>query len=340
MRKKILLIMPKHAHLHEMVKENLEFLGHDVTYYSEKKFRYRNKFQQGENFFRKIILRDKCFKEHLRRTFYDECFSSFSENCKIKFDYGLFIRPDMYGVGIAEKASQICNKTIAYHWDGFSRYHIPAELIECFSVFAVFDETDFSAHKERHRNLVLACNFYFDFVKPPAEKHSDLFYIGSLEPSRLKILKHFQNLSDALSLKYMFRLFTQKKREEATVSMLQITSEELPYKEILNQSAGAKCIIDIRYPDHFGLSFRFYEALQFSQKIITNNETVAEKDFYNAENFLIFKNAEDVSAGQLKTFLESPYVEVPKEIREKYSFGKWWKEMTSLAENRTTSDAN
>ena len=71
---------------------------------------------------------------------------------------------------------------------------------------------------------------------------------------------------------------------------------------------------------HNGLSFRFFEALKYEKKIITDNFSVKEYDFYNPNNiFILHKD----NLENLETFLHSDYQKLPPELVEKYSFSSW-----------------
>ena len=69
-----------------------------------------------------------------------------------------------------------------------------------------------------------------------------------------------------------------------------------------------------------GLSFRFFEAMALKKKIITNNPTVKDYDFYTPENILVLN--EDFSNID-PAFFQSTYQELAPEIYKKYTIGTW-----------------
>ena len=58
------------------------------------------------------------------------------------------------------------------------------------------------------------------------------------------------------------------------------------------------------------------------KKLITNNSSVVEYDFYNPKNiFVIGQRSND----ELNAFIETPYEPVSDSIVEKYTFSSWVK---------------
>lgn len=82
----------------------------------------------------------------------------------------------------------------------------------------------------------------------------------------------------------------------------------------------SKAILDMKLPYHEGLSFRFFEAIYYKKKIITDNVNVKNYDFYHPDNIFI-TDYEDFSG--LKEFLEKPYYEIDEKIVNKYGVENW-----------------
>ena len=72
--------------------------------------------------------------------------------------------------------------------------------------------------------------------------------------------------------------------------------------------------------EHNGLSFRIFEAIKYEKKLITNNKTVKQYDFYHPNNIFVFE--EDNFQG-LENFLKVAYTPLSEEIKQKYSFTNW-----------------
>src|SRR5690606_41602551 len=91
-----------------------------------------------------------------------------------------------------------------------------------------------------------------------------------------------------------------------------------------------RSLIDLVRPNQTGLSFRFFEAMAFEKKIITNNKYVKDFDFYNPSNILILEdNFDDIDS----EFLNTPYIPVPEEIYNKYTLENWVNTVFHLKNN-------
>ena len=72
---------------------------------------------------------------------------------------------------------------------------------------------------------------------------------------------------------------------------------------------------------HNGLSFRVFESLRFSKKLITNNQSIRDYDFYSPNNILIWEKS--IDKHKILEFLEKNYEKLDRNIVEKYSFSSW-----------------
>ncbi|MFK5040379.1 hypothetical protein ACI3P4_05410 [Glaesserella parasuis] len=100
------------------------------------------------------------------------------------------------------------------------------------------------------------------------------------------------------------------------------------FEENLLNSFNSDILVDFTVSEHSGLSFRIFEAIGYSKKLITTNTTIKEYDFYNSNNIFIIEN-ENIDINELKKFLLLPICELPKNIIEKYYFTAWISKITS-----------
>lgn len=68
------------------------------------------------------------------------------------------------------------------------------------------------------------------------------------------------------------------------------------------------------------------ECLAYNTKLITTNKDVINYDFYNENNILIVDKIEEIEKIDIN-FFKSPYLELSKEILDKYSFEGFLKEI-------------
>jgi len=97
------------------------------------------------------------------------------------------------------------------------------------------------------------------------------------------------------------------------------------------QKAGL--LIDIKACEHDGLSFRVFEAIKYSKKLITDNASVKRYDFYRPENIFVVENG---CFDGLSEFLTTPNTPLREEIIQKYSFTNWLKYALDIPPYQTT----
>jgi len=106
---------------------------------------------------------------------------------------------------------------------------------------------------------------------------------------------------------------------------------EISYKENLLRVAGTRCLVEVVQERQTGLSLRALEALFFGKKLLTTNLVVRDAEFFRKENIFILENASEHgndTATRLREFLETPSVEIPNSVKEKYSFRTWLSHFT------------
>lgn len=96
----------------------------------------------------------------------------------------------------------------------------------------------------------------------------------------------------------------------------QVRLKPLALNDILRVLTDCRSIIDINPPVQKSLSTRPYEAMAAQRKYITTNGEIQNYDFYNPHNIFILNIDNPIIP---KSFFESPFEDIPKEILNKYS---------------------
>jgi hypothetical protein len=100
-------------------------------------------------------------------------------------------------------------------------------------------------------------------------------------------------------------------------------SQRLPYLEYeiyLDYVSKSNILLDIAQPGQSGYTLRVMEAFFFGKKLITNQKSVKEADFYDPNNiFIIDMDSWD----ELDAFLQKDIVPLSSSIVEKYTYQSW-----------------
>lgn len=327
---KILFAAPNHFGIYTRIIEEFEYYKYDVTSICiedwpekrvKKKYKLLNKIGKLFNFSRRKSLHKKNDVLTYLNSFNDEI-----------FDICFFIRPDLYSLDIIKKAKKKAKKSIAYQWDGLDRYpNIKDKIIE-FDNFLVFDKSDFDKYKPIYKNINLGSNFYFENdLKIKSKENTDVFYLGAFETNRnKKMMRIYNQLSQySLDIKIILCQIPLKPENvrEFSNNDIQFVDKIIDYSEGLSYTKSSKIIVDLLVEEHSGLSFRFYEAMKYKNKIITTNTSVVNYKFFHPNNIFVFNNNLD----QLKSFINKPYEEI-SDVK-KYSFINWFTKHSNFIEN-------
>lgn len=68
----------------------------------------------------------------------------------------------------------------------------------------------------------------------------------------------------------------------------------LPYERVLRESIAANCILEIVRPGQAGLTLRSYEAVCYNRKLLTNNKSILNFEFYDPRFMRYYEKTEDI----------------------------------------------
>lgn len=160
-----------------------------------------------------------------------------------------------------------------------------------------------------------AGSFYFPSLYSRNENATeyDLFFLG-LDKGRFKVLKQLQRrLGDDIDAKFVFvdpvKCYFSIRR-----------AKPVSYGEYLEQASKAKAILEWNRTGQQGLTMRTFEALAMGKKLVTNNISIADYDFYNPANIFILS---DENLDELKAFLKTPSQTQSEDLLQAYTFEAW-----------------
>ena len=324
--KSILFFMPDHNNIYKVFSSNIKMLGMDLIHIPPSPhFFYKSKKDRIVNFFRKTFFKDKNYKKKLIRKFNVEYFIEKIRGIEERsIDYIFIIRPDIIEGEILDRLLCLGKKSIAYQWDGLNRFPKVFNTITKFDKFYVFDIEDYQKYHSDYPNLQLTHNFFFEepldiTEKVQQVKKNDVFYLGSYIEDRMGDLLYIVEKLEQLDLSIDIRLAYWKKINFANKHIVSF-KHTIDFLEYLNLVKNSKILLDFKVKEHNGLSLRFFESLKYQKKIITNNRSVMEYDFYNPKNIFILHQD---NIADLKDFVLSDYDLLPMDLVERYSFKTW-----------------
>lgn len=135
------------------------------------------------------------------------------------------------------------------------------------------------------------------------EPEYDVFYVGK-DKNRLQELKAIESELKAHGAKTMFYITWARGWQHKDDG---IHRPFLPYEGVLEYIGKSRAILHLIDGAQNGITLRIQESLIHKVKLITDDATIVDYDFYNPNNIFIL--GKDDMKG-LRDFLDTPYVDV------------------------------
>lgn len=315
---KICLISFDFWHYDEYIVGKLKEKGIEATHINIGAFTHKNHQERLKNTFSKVFL-GKNLKHEKRQNFIIESLKKIGKQDQI-----LVINPESIEERVHVEIRKHTERNMAYLYDSMSRN--PAEhILHFFDTVFSFEDEDvkkFGFEKITNYNYLPHC---------PAEiQHPklDLFYITSHDKNRINRLNLL--ISQLADLKIKFEVIIAGKKgwknklsqliDPKNAAILKFIRKNICHTQLPKYYKNSKVILDLMRENQTGLSFRIFEAMALEKKIITDNEEIKKKDFYNPNNILVlnsdFSNIEP-------SFFDTPYQKLSEEIYQKYTLDNW-----------------
>lgn len=203
-------------------------------------------------------------------------------------------------------------KIIHWYWNPIITEIAPREIKTIDTEIFSFDSKDCDRYKIRYIST-----YYFSTIKlEKNEIEYDIYFMGE-DKGRLTQLLELSEVFNSFGLSVHYHIT----RTRGIKSQLDyVYKERITYSKVLDGISKCKAILDIVQVGQDGLSQRPLEALFHRKKLITNNLSIINYDFYCKNNIFIINHdrIED-----LEGFINSPFTEVDAKILMKYDFRYW-----------------
>ena len=317
-KKKILFLSVQTFNLEVEIKNKLEELGADVTYYDER--------PANNNFIKGIIRLNRSIVQKRIDHYYKKILSTITDK---KYDYLFVNRGEIVPAFFLEELKNLhpnC-EFIFYTWDSFTNHAHPTTILKYFDKKLTFDPKDAFQYKINFRPL-----FYLDAYKNLIHLPTkyDILFLGTAHSDRYKISSSIKSWAQKNylicfcfyymhgKLVYLYKKLFDKTFKEFKYNQLSFKS--LNINQIINLYQQSNVILDINHPQQNGITMRTFEAIGSKRKLITTNKEISKYPFYNENNFLI------IDRDNIKLnldFFKGDYKELDSNLYEKFSLEGW-----------------
>ncbi|MCU5774291.1 hypothetical protein N5923_15200 [Erwiniaceae bacterium BAC15a-03b] len=184
---------------------------------------------------------------------------------------------------------------------------------------ATFDEADANKY-----NLNYHPQIYSSFIaarKFNGEEQQVLkaFFVGT-NKGRAQKLKELALILDEADVKADFKVVDNTVADTEDFLGVSFISSPVTYQDYIKELSQINIIVEINQEGQLGLTLRALESIFFNKKLITDNHSVKNYDFYRKSNIFVIDFEIDHSSlkKELSLFIQSPYQKLDEAIIDKY----------------------
>lgn len=125
----------------------------------------------------------------------------------------------------------------------------------------------------------------------------DLYYISMIKKERfdneIKLVKELEVNNINCNVDF----FNRENIDTSSYSKIRginFLTKKKPYNEVLKEIENSNCILEILQPGQKGQTLRYFEAVVYNKKLLTNNENIKNMPFYNPKYMKIFNTIDDI----------------------------------------------
>jgi hypothetical protein len=321
LNKKILFLSNRTFNFEVEIKNKLQELGAEVTYYDER--------PSNHNFIKGIIrlrrsLVQKIIDDYYKKILLDEA--------TIQYDYLFVNRGEIVPAFFLEelkKAQPKC-QFVFYTWDSFTNHSHPITILKYFDRKFTFDSDDAVKYKVNFRPLFFLDGYKYIKNSSPLQSKYNLLFIGTAHSDRYKIsstLVDYCSQNGLTSFCYYFMhgrlVYLYKKIFDPSFKEFdykKLSFKSLTTQQILELYKDSDVILDINHPGQRGLTMRTLESIGAGKKMITTNSEIKKYSFYNPNNILVIER-ENIQFS--KSFFETNYEDISREAYNRMSIEGW-----------------
>ena len=121
---------------------------------------------------------------------------------------------------------------------------------------------------------------------------SDLYYIG-VNKGRIDELISIYSYLNEKGVKMEYRI-TEVPLKKQVFRMSIKYNNRIPYAEVVKGIKRNNTILEVLHKQQSGATLRYYEAVCYNKKLLTNNKNVVNLPFYNPDYIHVFEKPEDI----------------------------------------------
>ena len=142
------------------------------------------------------------------------------------------------------------------------------------------------------------CYSWFDDVEA-CETTSDVYYVGFDKGDRAKTVEDVYHYLHH-SCNCRFDVVTKDKEKLINANELRYQNSKIPYREVVARTRATNCVLEILQKNQLTQSLRWFEAIAYNKKLLTNNRNIVDMPYYNPETMRYFESIDDIDIQWVK----------------------------------------
>lgn len=123
---------------------------------------------------------------------------------------------------------------------------------------------------------------------------NDIYYTGGIKGERYEMIKTLYDFFQRNNVSCNFDIALCGNKEKKSDSRLTYRKHWISYENVLRMVLSSNCILEVMQKNQSGPSLRYFEAVVYNKKLLTNNSNIVNFPFYDSRWMKIFKNIEDI----------------------------------------------
>ena len=135
----------------------------------------------------------------------------------------------------------------------------------------------------------------FEFPQHICKPQYDVYFCGASK-DRLSLIHSVFDYLNGMGVRIDFNILLSKNTACQNLNRkINYLKKYVPYLDVINGINNTKCILDIVQGKQSGVTARYFEAVCYNKKLLTNNPTVKTMPFYNPKYMFVFEKPSDIS---------------------------------------------
>jgi len=128
----------------------------------------------------------------------------------------------------------------------------------------------------------------------------DIYFIGGTKGNRAKLINTTYKYFSDKGCKCIYDV-KLKSKEGGKCEGINYLQKMMKYDDVLHRMGDCKCILEIVQEKQNGPSLRYFEAIFYNKKLITNNKNIVNYPYYNPKWMKIMETPEDIDIEWIKS---------------------------------------